>query len=1482
MDQKCEDRLSGNAFLESSTELESREIPGDTREANSLAGGGQMGKVVRSMDWTKTPLGPIGSWPQSLRTTVSLCLASNFPISLAWGPKHVQIYNDGYWPICGKKHPEAMGQDFSECWASAWPVIGESFERALAGETSYLENQRMFLDRNGYLEETFFTFSFSPILDESGGVGGLFHPVTETTAEMVGERRARALRDLVVQNGKAKTTEEAFALAAQTLSKFELDVPFAIFYRLDLERNEARMIASTGSLPETLAIPMISLKAPRTSIWPLVWVASTHQSVQVDDLEMGSISCGPYPESPKTALVLPITPPGCDQPFAVLVAGVSARLPFNDVYRSFYDLIVAAVTSTVANARAHEEQHQRSEALAEIDRAKTAFFSNVSHEFRTPLTLMLGPLEEELGEKTCPLPAARRERLDMAHRNALRLLKLVNNLLAFSSIEAGRINASYESTDLAVSTAELASAFRSAIIEGGLSLTVDCPPLPEPVYVDREMWEKIVLNLLSNALKHTFAGGIRVSLKWRGDCAELSVADSGVGIPEAELPGLFDRFRRVKGAKSRTHEGTGIGLALVQELVHLHGGTVRVESQEGKGSTFTVTVKSGHAHLAADRLGTQQSQSSSATRAAAYVEEALHWTSGISVASTTSASSVEPADHPPAFEIAVASGAQRPKVLWAEDNADMREYVGRLLGTSYDVTAVSDGATALATALATPPDLILSDIMMPGLDGFALLRELRADQRTRTIPVILLSARAGEESAVAGLEVGADDYLVKPFLARELLARVATHLRMGKLRREWAIELERRVQELAQTNESLNQSEQRHRLLAAELAEANAGLHLQVQERVRAEDAYQQIMDNSLDVICTFDAESRFIQVSGACHALWGYRPEELIGRTYHDLVHPDDRERSIAAFGTVMNGRAETDLENRYLRRDGSPIPLVWTATWSQEHQIMFCVARDMTARKRMESELLEAKKTAESSSRAKSEFLASMSHEIRTPMNGIIGMTDLVLDTDLEHEQREYLGMAKTSALSLLGLINDILDFSKIEAGKLEIESISFSLRDRIGRMLKPLGIRAEQKGLELTVDILPEVPDHLIGDPMRLRQILINLADNAIKFTESGDVMLRVAVESATEIEHCLHFSVSDSGIGIPAAKQALIFKAFTQADNSTTRTHGGTGLGLAIASQLVQAMGGRIWVESTVGKGTTFHFTTRLPVRYTPASEVGHADPRRLAGLPVLVVDDNAINRRILSEMLARWGMQPSAVASGTTALTEMLRAAHTRTPFPLVLLDGMMPDADGFTVAGRIREYPELSSAAVMMLSSVMPAGAAARCRELEVAGYLMKPVSQPELLDGILTALGGKSKWEPEGGTAQIPPVASGRRILLAEDNIVNRAVAAAILEKCGHSLVHAVNGREAVEAAARERFDLIFMDVQMPVMDGFEATRRIREAENILGRHTQIAAMTAHAMAGDRERCLNAGMDDYLSKPLDKVELLALIDRSPLRRSSD
>jgi signal transduction histidine kinase len=766
-----------------------------------LVGGGAMGELIRSLDWSKTALGPIEFWPQSLRTTVSLCLASNFPISIAWGAQRSQIYNDGYWPICGGKHPGSIGQDFRECWASAWPAIGEAFERALEGQTSFLENQRMFLDRNGYLEETFFTFSFSPIRDESGGVGGLFHPVTETTSRMLSERRTRMLRDLNARCARAQTSAEAYVLASLTLQDFSLDLPFMLVYDVDPSSHTARLVAATGMEPGTRANPAtidLNLQAPLAP-WPIAEVAHSNIARRIDDLgtRLGPERCGPYPEAPKSAWLLPITLPGAESATSVLVLGVSPRLPLNDDYRAFFEFVGSSITAAVTRACAHEEERRRAEALAELDRAKTAFFSNVSHEFRTPLTLILGPLEDVLADSDPALSPGRRELLETAHRNTLRLLKLVNTLLDFSRIEAGRIEAQFAESDLAQHTAELASVFRSAVERAGLALIVDCPKLAESVFVDRDMWEKIVLNLVSNAFKHTFEGSIRVALRSYGDHVELTVADSGVGIPAAELPRVFERFHRVRGAQSRTHEGTGIGLALVRELVGLHEGSVDVTSEPGVGSVFKITLLTGRDHLPPERVDSRPTLASTATNAGAYVEEALHWLAsqlGKSVPTFIEprSSSATPIER----ESAHGSLELRPRILWVDDNSDMREYVRRLLSQHFDVVALGDGASALAAARAAPPDLVLSDVMMPGLDGFGLLRELRADSRTRQIPIILLSARASEESTVEAGSAVADDYLVKPFSARELIARVKTHLELSRMRTEWAEQLAHSNREL--------------------------------------------------------------------------------------------------------------------------------------------------------------------------------------------------------------------------------------------------------------------------------------------------------------------------------------------------------------------------------------------------------------------------------------------------------------------------------------------------------------------------------------------------------------------------------------------------------------------------------------------------------------------------------------------------------------
>jgi signal transduction histidine kinase len=793
-----------------------------------LSGGGQLGALIRTVDWSSTELGPIEYWPQSLRTSVSICLASRFPIVLYWGPECIVLYNDAYSPILGSKHPWALGKRCCDCWAEIWQTIGPMLDSVMTGgQATWSDDLLLELKRFGYSEECYFSFSFSPIRIETGAIGGLFTAVMETTSRVIGERRLNSLRELAARIGEANSETGTLALAMEAVDRNRYDFSFAALYILDQKENHLDLKGCAGlAQGHALCGGKHDLRAPQSPFFRTIAdvIRSGGMSL-ITDLEPYSLPPGIWGVPPVEVLALPVVLPGNTSPYGCLLVGLNARKRLDQDYRAFLEMVARQLGSNLAAARMHEEERKRADALAELDRAKTAFFSNVSHEFRTPLTLVVGPVEAMLDRPGNSVIIGKQD-LQVMHRNILRLLKLVNALLDFSRIEAGRVQAVYEPTDLASLTGDIASAFRSAMEQAGLEFVIDCPPLPEPVYVDRDMWEKIVLNLISNAFKFTLAGKVTVKLRSLADSVELRVEDTGLGIAEQEQANVFQRFHRVEGVRGRTHEGTGIGLALVQELVRLQGGSIHVESTVGKGSTFIVSVPRGEAHRSAAGLGTPRLVKSTGASAPAYVDEVLSWL-------PQEEHKIEPpkvfaSDSVQAPHLQTVTG----RILLADDNADMRQYVRRLLGDYYDIHAVASGKEALGAVRRDLPDLVLTDVMMPELDGFGLLRELRANELTSTIPVILLSARAGEEARVEGMEAGADDYIVKPFTARELLARVSSHLALGRMRR---------------------QTLERERILRAEL-------EIQVNERTAdLRTANQELRELSWQLMRSQDEERRHV-----------------------------------------------------------------------------------------------------------------------------------------------------------------------------------------------------------------------------------------------------------------------------------------------------------------------------------------------------------------------------------------------------------------------------------------------------------------------------------------------------------------------------------------------------------------------------------------------------------------------------------------------
>jgi signal transduction histidine kinase/DNA-binding response OmpR family regulator len=1084
--------------------------------------------------------------------------------------------------------------------------------------------------------------------------------VTEETDRVIGERRMNLLRELGAHLTSSQTEDQVWRALERSLAADARDLPFTLTYVMDGEARLVLASATNVTREDPVARAAIDLD---DQIWPVRALLGGSTASVIVDLPADVVwPAGPWPKPPTRAIVTAIPQQGQLRPAGVFIAGLNPFRRVDAACESFVALYVGQLAGALANAQAYAAERHRAEALAQIDRAKTTFFSNVSHELRTPLTLMLGPVTDALTGDPRSLAG---ESLDLVYRNGLRLRKLVNALLEFSRIEAGRIQASYEPIDLGAYTSELASTFESAIRRAGLRYVIRTGRDEPPTYVDRDMWEKIVLNLIANAFKFTFEGEIAVSLTRQAGDVVLQVRDSGTGIPAAELPRIFERFHRVEGARGRTQEGTGIGLALVQELVKLHGGSITVDSVEGRGTTFVVTIPSGSAHLPSERIISPRPLDLPRIAGDAFVAEADRWLP-------------DAADRADAAA-AVTAASDSAQIVLADDNADMRRYMARLLGARWHVTAASDGEQALALVKARRPDLVVTDVMMPALDGFGLLRALRADAATRDIPVMMLSARAGEESRVEGFEAGADDYLVKPFTAREMVARVEAQLLRARMR---AVEDEHR------------------RRLKAVFSHAPVGIAIlrgptHVYEL--ANGPYLELIDHR-DVLGKPFREAL----------------PELAGQGIYELLE------QVYRSGEQYVGRAHRAM----LRRGpGGELQecffnLVYEPTRDTNGDVdgIAVVAFEVT-------ELTKARQAAEAASRAKDEFLAMLGHELRNPLAPIVTALQLLRLRGVQAGERERT-IIERQVRHLVGLVDDLLDISRVTRGKLRLSPVPTELSEAIAKGIELASPLLEQHQHDLTVD----VPTDGLGisvDPARLAQVISNLLTNAAKYTPPGG---RIRVSAALEGESVV-LRVRDTGMGIDAAMLPRIFDLFTQDRQAIDRAQGGLGLGLAIVRSLVTLHGGTVSASSE-GRGRGSEFVVRLPhlsmTAESPRREKSRMPPAA-SGLRVLVVDDNEDAALMLADALTQAGHETAVAHDGPAALQIGARFQPH-----VALLDIGLPVMDGFELARQIRSSAEMVNTRLVAVTGYGQEHDRQRTRAAGFDAHLIKPVDLDDVTELIV------------------------------------------------------------------------------------------------------------------------------------------------------
>lgn len=1238
---------------------------GQLAAAHFFSGGGSMGDLMRHHDWEATPLGAPASWPQSLRSATSIMLNSRYPIALYWGAELALLYNDAWSPIPGNKHPWALGRPGREVWPEIWATIGPLFEKVRAtGEGVWQEDELLPMLRHGYLEECYYNFTFSPIRGEDGTIDGIFNAVIETTDRVLAERRLRTLSGLGERANASLSVEEACAWATNILAENRPDVPFAVVYLR--EADAARAVAVAG-------VEMGSAAAPEhqtlgnASVWPLLRAQEYGREIVIPAPPELRLESSFWNEPINEVAVVPIMSAGEDHPAAFLVAGANPRRRIDASYQSFFELAAGHIGTALATARAYEDERRRVQMLAEIDHAKTTFFSNVSHEFRTPLTLMLGPLEDALAAAAAP---DQRHRIEVAHRNALRLLRLVNALLDFSRLEAGRVEPIFRPTDLSTLTADLAGSFRAATDRAGLRLVIDTPPTSRLVYVDHEMWEKVVLNLVSNAFKFTHEGEIAISLRERDDTAVLTVRDTGMGIPAKELPKLFDRFHRVEGARGRSFEGSGIGLALVQELVKLHGGEISVDSEEGRGAAFTVSIPLGAEHLPASRIQPKGRQEQGGGTVQAFVEEALRW-----LPNTAALDVLDDITPSPATAPAARVDEKSALVLVVDDNADLRDYITRLLvGSGNQVVSAPNGRTALAALESCTPDLVITDVMMPELDGFGLLRAIRAQDSLRELPVIMLSARAGEEATIEGLEAGADDYLTKPFSARELLARVAANIKLSRLRREAA--------------ETIRQSEQR-------LREVNATLERRFAEALAERKLLADIVEGTDALVQVVDLGFRWLAINKASanefERIFGVRP--MVGDSMLDLLShlPAEREAVRKVWARALGGEEFTEIgEFGDPGRDRRHYEMKYNSLRDAEGRLIgaYQFVYDVTSRILEQARLAQAEEQLRQAQKveAMGQLTGGVAHDFNNLLTPIVGALDALHRRAVggPREQRLIAG-AIQAADRAKTLVQRLLAFARrqpLQPTAVDVQALVKGMAELISSTTGP------QIKVSVIVD---EELRPAKADANQLEMALLNLALNARDAMPDGGTLRISANEEQVGLGHSsglragsyLRLSVADTGIGMDETVLARAVEPFF----STKGLGKGTGLGLSMAHGLASQLGGALTIESRRGVGTNIAMWLPFSDEAVQKTERGEAlaSSNGAAGT-ALLVDDEELVRASSAEMLIELGYTVMEAGSAEEAIA-LIRCGVTP---QLLITDHLMPGMSGTDLVRLVRsERPGL-------------------------------------------------------------------------------------------------------------------------------------------------------------------------------------------------